>query len=240
MQALFAFLTLGSLAALVIGLWKPSAVLPKRIPQNRVVVLLLYFGLIFVRFTFLPTPPKAATASPTKAASVPPPKAAESAATTAKTEKVTGVSLPPPAESKTPESRWRSQHDQDGMGRERWFTWVKSTNTVDFHFPYGGDQRAQLAVRATATEIKDVRVSIERGQFACSISDCSVRVRFDNGAIRRYGVSDSNDHSTTVKFIDDYRGFLTALRKAKTVRIEATFYQEGDRAFEFNTAGFDW
>jgi hypothetical protein len=48
------------------------------------------------------------------------------------------------------------------------------------------------------------------------------------------------DHRTTLKFIDDYPGFLAALRKAKTVRIEAAFFHEGNQTFEFKTAGFDW
>jgi hypothetical protein len=230
MQTLYAFIILFSLVALVVGLWKPSKVLPRAIPQNRLMVTLIYFGLIVVILAFLPAPPKVVKASTSPVT-----------APVVKTEVPKPATVAPkPAAVSKPESQWVESDYSDGMGRKRFIASLPSTNTMDFGFPYGGDQHARLTVRASASEIHDIIFGIERGQFSCSISDCYIQARFDNGAIRRYSVSDPDDHKTTVKFISDYRGFLSALRKAKTVRIEASFYQEGNRTFEFNTAGFDW
>lgn len=235
MQTLYAFISLFSLIALIVGLWKPSKVLPGAVPQTRLMAALIYGGLLAARMAFLPAPPKPPVAAPTAAApAASTVKVEMPAAPTAKAE------APKPAAPKAKESQWAQSDYTDGMGRKRWTASVPSTNTVDFAFPYGGDQHARLTVRANASEIQDIIFGIERGQFSCSISDCSIRVRFDDGAIRRYSVDDPDDHKTTVKFINDYRGFVAALRKAKVVRIEASFYQEGNRTFEFNTAGFDW
>lgn len=230
MQTLYAFIVLFSLVALVVGLWKPSKVLPRGIPQNRLMVTLIYFGLIVVRFSFLPAPPKAASAA-----------APPVIAPVAKTEVSKPAAVAPKPEApKAKESQWVESDYSDGMGRKRFIASLPSTNTMEFGFPYGGDQHARLTVRSSAAEIQDIIFGIERGQFSCSISDCYIQARFDEGAIRRYSVSDPDDHKTTVKFISDYRGFVSALRKAKKVRIEASFYHEGNRTFEFNTAGFDW
>ena len=40
--------------------------------------------------------------------------------------------------------------------------------------------------------------------------------------------------------VRNYTNFVAAIRRAKKVAIEATFYQEGTRAFEFNVAGLSW
>jgi hypothetical protein len=44
----------------------------------------------------------------------------------------------------------------------------------------------------------------------------------------------------TILFLDDVAGFVGGLRKAKRVRIEARFYQEGMRTADFHTEGFEW
>jgi hypothetical protein len=128
------------------------------------------------------------------------------------------------------------------MGRERSVAGLSSSNTVNFNFPYGGAQHGLLIVRAAKQDLTAVTFSIERGQFACNatIDTCHVNVRFDNGPIRKFRVAGPSDHRTTQVFIEDIWSFIPALRKAKTVRIEATFYREGQQTFEFPAGGFEW
>jgi hypothetical protein len=148
-----------------------------------------------------------------------------------------------PVEQKptVPEPQWTYDQTTDEMGRERYFATVRSTNTVNFEFPYGGEQHATLMLRSNRTDFKDVIFRIERGQFVgCEIEQCTLNVRFDQGPIRQFYALGTADHDSRIVFIQDVEDFMAAMRKAKVVHIEATFYQEGRRIFEFPVAGFKW
>jgi len=41
-------------------------------------------------------------------------------------------------------------------------------------------------------------------------------------------------------FIGNYNSFVAELKKAKTLRIEALFFSQGSRIFEFEVAGLKW
>lgn len=116
---------------------------------------------------------------------------------------------------------------------------VSSLNSVQFGFPYQGEQRATLHLRQHPRWGKDVLLSVERGQFLCR-SDCRVTVKFDDRAADSYSVTEPDDHSTTYLFIDNYPRFVTNMRKATRLRIEATFFQEGARVLEFDVSNFEW
>ena len=137
-------------------------------------------------------------------------------------------------------SQWNYSTDQDNMGRARSFAVVTSTNTLNFDFPYTGSQYAHLTIRKTAGQGSAAMVSIERGQFLCGVEDCTVNVRFDEDPLRRFSAVPPSDQSTTVLFLEDAPSFVAKLRRAKTVRIEATFYQEGAQTLEFSVEGFKW
>jgi hypothetical protein len=81
-------------------------------------------------------------------------------------------------------------------------------------------------------------LEIERGQFLCGIESCSLNVRFDQGSIVRYSASEPSDNSSTVLFINNEPTFLDRMRHARTVTIEATFFQEGSQALTFNIQNF--
>lgn len=137
--------------------------------------------------------------------------------------------------------RWNYSEAPDEMGRgtTKW-AMVNSLNVFEFDFPYNKPQRARLELRKHPKYGRDVILSIERGQFLCGIDNCIVSVRFDQGKPQTYSVLEPADNSTTSLFIQNYDRFVTNLRKAKKVYIEARFYQEGDRVFEFDTTGLNW
>lgn len=139
-----------------------------------------------------------------------------------------------------PGSQWNYSSDEDTMGRKRSFAHVTSTNTLHFDFPYQGSQYGTLTIRKSARWGTNVAVRIERGQFLCGIDECTVNVRFDTGPIQRFSAGGPDDQSTTTLFLNNEGRFISQLRKAKVVRIEATFYQEGSQALEFNVEGFKW
>jgi hypothetical protein len=139
-----------------------------------------------------------------------------------------------------PRSQWGYSTDDDTMGRKRSFAHVMSNNSLSFDFPYEGSQHGTLVIRKSPQWGTNVMVCIERGQFLCGIDQCIVNVRFDGGPIQRFSASEPSDHSTTTLFLRNEGRFVSQLRRAKVVRIEATFYQEGSQALEFNVEGFDW
>jgi hypothetical protein len=147
--------------------------------------------------------------------------------------KVTPV-IPPP-----PSSPWSFSENEDSMGRKRSFATVLSNNTLAFAFPYTGAQHGTLTVRKSAVQGTNVIVRIEKGQFLCtSYEGCTVNVRFDEGPISHFSASPPSDNSTTSLFIGSEGTFISKLKKATVVRIEATFYQEGNQTLEFDVEGF--
>lgn len=117
---------------------------------------------------------------------------------------------------------------------------VRSTNTVNFDFPYSGPQRGTLTLRTHPRHGEDVIFSIERGQILCrSYEDCTILVRFDDGKAQSFSAVGAADNSTETIFIRNYSRFLAGMQKASTVRIAVEVYQEGAPVFEFDVSGFD-
>jgi hypothetical protein len=138
-------------------------------------------------------------------------------------------------------SQWEYYQKADPMGRGTLYTaWVESANTVEFKFPYSGEQHGTLMLRTHPRLGKDVIFYIKKGQILCdSYEGCTVLVRFDDESPSKYHADSSNDHSTTTIFIKNYEKFIKKLQNAKRIRIEAGIYQQGSPVFEFDVTGFD-
>lgn len=134
---------------------------------------------------------------------------------------------------------YSDQADKMGRGTIQWAI-VKSLNEVNFDFPYSGAQKATLELRKHPKYGKDIILNIERGQFLCHMDDCSVSVRFDQGKAQSYNAAEPADNSTVTLFIRNFDRFLSGVRKAKKLYIEAQFYQEGNQVFEFDVSDLKW
>jgi len=130
---------------------------------------------------------------------------------------------------------------------------VESTNTVQFGFPYQGEQKATLMLREHPRFGFDIMLYVQRGQFLCRSEHCGVLVRFDQQNPIQWPASPPTDGSTNIIFfkgklktppqqIINLGGpaLLDELRKASELRIAAQFYQEGERTFLFDVAGLKW
>lgn len=136
---------------------------------------------------------------------------------------------------------WIYSTKADQMGRgfiKNAFT--TSINTVSFGFPYQGDQHGTLLLRNHPRYGKDIIFNIEKGQFLSGIDGCEVLVRFDENKPITFRAVGPEDNSTTAIFIKGYSQFVKSLKRSKKVKIEAPFYQEGQRVFEFNVEGLVW
>lgn len=164
---------------------------------------------------------------------------------TAKTKSTSAAASPASAASKLKEnplgSQWSYSHSPDPMSNGTTHNAsVSSSNTVNFKFPYSGEQHGELFLRVDPRYGKDVIFRIKKGQIQCpSYDSCTVLVRFDNGKAMNYTAVGAADNSTETIFIRNYERFIEAMKKAKVVRISANIYQEGSPVFEFNVSGFN-
>lgn len=132
---------------------------------------------------------------------------------------------------------WNYIDSQDKMGRGTIKTaYIYSINTFNFEFPYQGEQRATLRIRVHPKLKKDVILSIEQGIFQCDFNGCTVTVRFDKDQAKNFRAVRSADNDTTTVFIKKSASFYSAAKQSKKIYIEATFYQQGTRVFEFDSA----
>ena len=136
---------------------------------------------------------------------------------------------------------WRYDEDSEKMGRGVVkHAYVRSLNEFQFDFPYRDRQRATLMLRKHPKHGRDVILTIERGQFLCGIDDCTVAVKFDDGPARTYPAAEPSDHSSTALFIRGHDRFVAAAKKAKRAYVEAQFFQQGTRVFEFDVSDLKW
>ena len=136
---------------------------------------------------------------------------------------------------------WTYRKDADPMGRgEVKRAYTQSANEIALGFPYGGPQRAILTIRSHPKWGRDVYIDLEKAQILCRRDDCAIGVRFDDAPPQTFPGAEPADHSSNTIFIRGYDRFVAQMAKAKRVRIELSFYQQGNRVLEFNVSGFDW
>ena len=154
---------------------------------------------------------------------------------------VSSVTPVPHVDSSAGPTKWTYSEHQDKMGRGTTkVAQVVSSNTVHFGFPYQGETNAALQLRNSPKYGQDVMLRVERGQFVSSHTRNFVTVGFDDGELWKFDIGEPVESTTGLLFIHDNEDFINELRKAKSLKIEADFYQEGPRVFEFDVRGLDW
>lgn len=136
---------------------------------------------------------------------------------------------------------WEYRKQADSMtGKISQVALTISKNEFSFGSPYGGPQRAHLSIRAHPRYGNDVILQIQRGQFMCRSSDCTLLVRFDNRPPMKFEGSEPADNSSDTVFIRNFSKFVSEAKRSKVVKIEAQFFREGARVFEFDIDGLQW
>lgn len=122
----------------------------------------------------------------------------------------------------------------DGSMTKRAF--VFSSNVLNFDPPYDGG--SELAIMIYGSEkVSVVGIGVIHGEFNLEDDEINyVRVSFDNGAPILF-LTEPSDDSSNLLFLKDYntKKFIELAKKAKTIKIEAPFFNEGWRAFTFST-----
>jgi hypothetical protein len=133
---------------------------------------------------------------------------------------------------------WHYSGETDQLtGKTERFACIKSTNSLEFGFPYNGGSRAELCFRDSGRRGHNAILTI-KGQIPC-FDGCPIKMRIDEGKVVTVSGTGAADNSTGVVFLP-YLPTLSAVKRAKRLRIEAQFYQEGDRVMEFAPAGLQW
>lgn len=136
---------------------------------------------------------------------------------------------------------WTYQETTDEMsGDKSYFASCTSTNKLEFEFPYGGGSTFTLAIRNNKKS-NNVYLSVDKGQFKTSIMNSeSCRVKFDDGQPVNFSFVSSDDGSTDIIFFNSESKFISKLKKAKKVKIEAPFFNAGRQIIQFDVDGLKW
>ena len=129
-------------------------------------------------------------------------------------------------------NEWEYDSKDDEMTNSKsHFATILSDNGEVFAFPYEeeGGSHLMVTVRQTKKSGTDVILGISKGQF----NGQYVSVKFDDNAAKKYKAYSADDGSLDVLFIDNAKDFIAKAKTAKIIKIEAEFYQEGNRVFTF-------
>lgn len=149
---------------------------------------------------------------------------------------------PAPAPAVAAFSNWTYTRETDEMsGREKVIACVVSTNSVRLKWPYKA-QPVRLCVRKHPSKGVDVYVRLtDDGQFICDSWDgCTVRLRFDELEAAAYSAVTSDSGSRDIIFLSNHKRFLANVGKAKTLRVEANFYEAGSQVMIFKVVNLNW
>jgi predicted nucleic acid-binding Zn-ribbon protein len=138
-------------------------------------------------------------------------------------------------------SPWSYSENQDKMGRGLIkAAYTQSLNQIEFSFPYQGPQYASLVFRQRPNNNHDIALILNKAHFLCHTDECDVTVRFDDNPPEPYPASKPQDLSTNMLFIGHEYPFLSSIKNAKKLRIEASFFRHGNSVFEFNVGDLIW
>lgn len=139
----------------------------------------------------------------------------------------------------TPATPWQYETDTDKMtSKVRSFAMVTATNKLEFDFPYKGGSTGVITIRTNDKE-NEVVLTIDKGQFLGG-EDHPVSVKFDGDAPLQFSANEPSDGKATVLFLHPAKKFISRIKTAKKMMVQAEFYESGQQVMEFDVAGLKW
>ena len=137
-----------------------------------------------------------------------------------------------------PTSSWTYNEDKDQMrGTTVKYAQVQSNEKFPNSIGVGDEQSTVLEVQKQAKGY-DVDIINPNLQFTCStLVTRQLAVKFDDGPIEHYNCTGSVGDKFGLAFLTKGDGFVSKLRTAKRVMIEAEVFQRGNVQMSFNVAG---
>jgi hypothetical protein len=147
---------------------------------------------------------------------------------------------PAPKTAEQPQP-WVYETDTDKMsGKESKFAKSVSTNSHDLQFPYQGGTNMTITLRKHPRMGVDAYISVNKGQLDTNYDGTIISVKFDDKPLVKFSMNSPDDGSRDTLFFQNQKRFIENIKKAKRVIIEAQFYHDGNRQFEFNTENLVW
>jgi hypothetical protein len=135
---------------------------------------------------------------------------------------------------------WKYETETDEMTSKKVkHAQITSPDVAVFDFPYEGSQFLTLYLRNNDGKV-DAFISISEGQFHEDYDNPTINFRFDQDPPIAFTVSESADADAAIRFINKSDAFIKRLKTAKTLKIEAMFYEQGNRIFNFDVSGLKW
>ncbi|MGP8251033.1 MAG: hypothetical protein ACLQHF_03300 [Terracidiphilus sp.] len=178
--------------------------------------LLVVVGLVFVVMIIV-------AINSTSSGTAPPTRGAPSAATAPASAQAPDA---PPKES------WSYDQSTDQMtGKVTRFACLDSEDQLQFDPPYDGGTTGTICFRKGRG--LDAYFKIDKGQILCGVESCEARIKVDGGEPITVSASESNDGDPRFIFFESYPHILAIAKKAKVIKVEMLYYQEGRRVLTF-------
>jgi len=159
----------------------------------------------------------------------------------ASTKKIDTTAMVNPPKTEVNESPWKYTENVDRMTSEKaYFATCNSLNMISFEFPYNGGSTFTLTVRQMGNG-NELILQVSKGQFMPSLnSDEYIRVKFDDEKPLVFYYRSAEDGSNDIIFLNNSSKFLSKLKKATRLIIEAPFFQSGRQQIDFFVSGLQW
>ena len=130
---------------------------------------------------------------------------------------------------------WNYEIDYSGRIR----AYVDSYNAVDFDPPSDYDGASELVIMVSNSKNYGYDVIIGDYYWHFFYDKLNktnyVRVSFDNGTPIKFLINLAGDSSEKSLYLKNPKKFVELAKKAKTIKVEAYFFDKSWRAFMFNT-----
>ncbi len=138
-------------------------------------------------------------------------------------------------------TKWDYSEDVDKMSNKvNYFATILSESPVALNFPYDKGSYGSLTIRKMDGRLGAV-LTVNGSQFSnADVYGGTVMIKFDEEVGRKYSYGLASDGSADFIFIENTKLLISKLKKAKTMLIEAEFYNNGNKIMEFDVKDFEW
>ncbi|MDB4905079.1 MAG: hypothetical protein JWQ63_4360 [Mucilaginibacter sp.] len=138
------------------------------------------------------------------------------------------------------QSVWKySEHIDQKTSKSIYVATLTSSNKLNFKFPYDGGQAGIIEVD-NINGHNQVLLSVTKGQFATGENGMNITIKFDDKKPKMFRCGNMPSGQSDEIYIDADKRFITKVKQAKVILIQAAFYDEVDKVIEFDVSGFDW
>ena len=134
-------------------------------------------------------------------------------------------------------AKWQYDTSKDQMRGATDYSAVLYSDYNEEGGSYDGGNMYIIVRKAKKFGGLDVFLRLTNDQFGGSDYDGNnyVTVKFDNNSLMKFYYDEGADNGTDLAFIRKKSAFLEALKKAKSIRIEARLFSAGTQQFNFHT-----